>query len=189
MRLGNIRVAYSSAGVGDEFYLASPNRQFQGAPEDIKSNFPFSSGFTVPLRWGKVILVWKAYFTPSDMPGTKLPIFTLKTNSQQHYQYLWHRTEGFKLLNTDTRNGRLVSLQDRFNELLPSLKTQFFEGKAVETEVKAGLVVAVGNALAGVPPRRSVRAELPHTVPTSGAWRRSGRSDKDAGSGPWESID
>ena len=28
--------------------------------------------------------------------------------------------------------------------------------------------VAVGNALAGVPPRRSVRAELPHTAPTSG---------------------
>ena len=28
--------------------------------------------------------------------------------------------------------------------------------------------VAVGNALAGVPPLRSVRAELPHTAPTSG---------------------
>ena len=33
--------------------------------------------------------------------------------------------------------------------------------------------VAVGTALAGGPPRRSVRAELPHTALTSGAWRRS----------------
>jgi hypothetical protein len=35
--------------------------------------------------------------------------------------------------------------------------------------------VAVGTALAGGPPRRSVRAELPHTALTSGAWRRSDR--------------
>src|SRR4051812_27690419 len=51
------------------------------------------------------------------------------------------------------------------------------------------LEVAVGNALSGVPPRRSVRAELPHTAPTSGAWRRSVRSGTGAGPGPWESND
>src|SRR5262249_36253185 len=47
--------------------------------------------------------------------------------------------------------------------------------------------VAVGNALAGVPPRGSVRAELPHTALTSGAWRRSERSDRGARSEPGES--
>src|SRR5207253_7458959 len=42
--------------------------------------------------------------------------------------------------------------------------------------------VAVGNALAGVPPRGSVLAELPHTALTSGVWRKSVRPDTDAGS-------
>ena len=46
------------------------------------------------------------------------------------------------------------------------------------------IVVTVGNALAGVPPCRTVRAELPHTAPTSGAWRRSVRSDTAAGPEP-----
>ena len=45
---------------------------------------------------------------------------------------------------------------------------------------------AVGTALAGGPPHRSVRAELPHTAPTSGVWRRSVRWDRDAG--PWDSV-
>src|SRR5262249_18782919 len=35
--------------------------------------------------------------------------------------------------------------------------------------------VAVGTALAGGPPHRSVRAALPHTALTSGVWRRNGR--------------
>src|SRR5262249_43714047 len=48
------------------------------------------------------------------------------------------------------------------------------------------LPVSVGNALAGVPPRRSVRGGLPHTAPTSGAWRRNGRSDLGAGPEPGE---
>jgi hypothetical protein len=34
----------------------------------------------------------------------------------------------------------------------------------------------------GRPPRRSVRAELPHTALTSGDWRRTGSSDTGAGS-------
>src|SRR3954447_1724548 len=46
--------------------------------------------------------------------------------------------------------------------------------------------VAVGTALAGGPPRRSVRAELPHTALTSGVWRRSVRSDR--GAGPWDGV-
>ena len=36
-----------------------------------------------------------------------------------------------------------------------------------------GHLVAVGTALTGSPPHRSVRAELPHTAPTSGEWRKS----------------
>src|ERR1700736_1339307 len=32
--------------------------------------------------------------------------------------------------------------------------------------------VAVGTGVAPSPPRRSVRAELPHTAPASGSWRR-----------------
>ena len=31
------------------------------------------------------------------------------------------------------------------------------------------------------PPHRTVRAAFPHTAPTSGEWRRSGRSAKDGG--------
>ena len=50
-------------------------------------------------------------------------------------------------------------------------------------------LVAVGTALSGCPPHRSVRAELPHTALTLGVWRRSARSDTDAGSGDWESSD
>src|SRR6516162_6736740 len=46
------------------------------------------------------------------------------------------------------------------------------------------LVVAVGNALAGVPPHRSVRAELPHTALTSGVWRRNAR----LGTGAWSWV-
>jgi hypothetical protein len=46
--------------------------------------------------------------------------------------------------------------------------------------------VAVGNALAGVPPRRSVRAELPNTAPTSAAWRKTARSGQ--GAGPWDGV-
>src|SRR5579859_887267 len=43
--------------------------------------------------------------------------------------------------------------------------------------------VAVGTALAGGPPRRSQRAELPHWAPTLGAWRRSAPAGMDVRSG------
>ena len=39
------------------------------------------------------------------------------------------------------------------------------------------ITVAVGTPVARRPPHRSVRAELPHTAPTSDDWRRSARSD------------
>jgi hypothetical protein len=48
----------------------------------------------------------------------------------------------------------------------------------LKAATRFGDPVAVGNALGSVPPRRSVRAELPHTAPTLGAWRRNARSDK-----------
>ena len=48
---------------------------------------------------------------------------------------------------------------------------------------------AVGTRVAPGPPHRSVRAELPHTAPTSGAWRRSVRWDMDAVSWHWVSSD
>ena len=37
--------------------------------------------------------------------------------------------------------------------------------------------VAVGTPVAQRPPHRSVRAELPHTAPTLGEWRRSAHKD------------
>jgi ribosomal protein L37AE/L43A len=49
--------------------------------------------------------------------------------------------------------------------------------------------VAVGTALSGGPPHRSVRAALPHTALTEGVWRRSARWDKGAGSWAWGSAD
>src|SRR5664279_2420006 len=40
---------------------------------------------------------------------------------------------------------------------------------------RASSLIAVGTALAGGPPHRSQRAELPHWAPTSGSTRRVGR--------------
>ena len=53
----------------------------------------------------------------------------------------------------------------------------------VEGEKKQPAVhsVAVGTALSGGPPHRSVRAELPHTAPTSGVWRRNVHWGRGAG--------
>jgi hypothetical protein len=59
----------------------------------------------------------------------------------------------------------------------------------IEERADGKIQVTVGNALAGVPPCRTVRAELPHTAPTSGAWRRNGCSDARAGPGPGETSD
>ena len=49
------------------------------------------------------------------------------------------------------------------------------------------LRVAVGTALSGGPPHRSVLAALPHTALTSGGWRKSERLDKGAESWARES--
>src|SRR5436853_5575626 len=49
--------------------------------------------------------------------------------------------------------------------------------------------VAVGTSVTRRPPHRSVRAEFPHTAPTSDTWRRSARWDADVGSSHSESID
>src|SRR5881628_958278 len=49
--------------------------------------------------------------------------------------------------------------------------------------------VAVGTPVTRRPPHGSVRAGLLHTAPTSDIWRRSARSDTDAGSSHSESID
>ena len=38
-------------------------------------------------------------------------------------------------------------------------------------------MVAIGMPVARHPPHRSVRAELPHTAPTSGVWRETARLD------------
>lgn len=51
------------------------------------------------------------------------------------------------------------------------------------------MVVAVGTALSGGPPRRSVRAQLTHTALTEGEGRRSVRSSEGAGSLHVESSD
>ncbi len=57
-------------------------------------------------------------------------------------------------------------------------------GPALELRKKAvakgEAVVAVGTALAGGPPRRSQRAELPHWAPTMGGSRRSAARGTDA---------
>ena len=55
--------------------------------------------------------------------------------------------------------------------------------------LESGTFVAVGTTVTRRPPHRSVRAELLHTAPTSDTWRRSARSDADAGSWHLESID
>src|ERR1039458_8810891 len=47
---------------------------------------------------------------------------------------------------------------------------------------------AVGTAIAGRPPHRSVRAVLPHTAPTLDVSRQIARRDMDAGYGVEESI-
>ena len=50
------------------------------------------------------------------------------------------------------------------------------------------LPVAVGTAIAGRPPHRSVRAELPHTALTLDGWRQNERRDRDAGHGQGVTI-
>src|ERR1039458_9573580 len=57
------------------------------------------------------------------------------------------------------------------------------------TRLRQITIVAVGTPVARRPPHRSVRAGLLHTAPTSDIWRRSARSDADAGSSHLESID
>jgi hypothetical protein len=42
----------------------------------------------------------------------------------------------------------------------------------LKIKIKA-LIVAVGTAIAGGPPRRSQRAGLPHWAPVMGIWRRT----------------
>src|ERR1019366_10360447 len=49
-------------------------------------------------------------------------------------------------------------------------------------------LVAVGTTIADRPPHRSVRAELPHTAPTSDGWRQIACRDRDARFGAEESI-
>src|ERR1700733_11727039 len=49
------------------------------------------------------------------------------------------------------------------------------------SDESARAFVAVGTPVAQTPPHRSVRAELLHTAPTLDEWRRSARSDADAG--------
>ena len=46
--------------------------------------------------------------------------------------------------------------------------------------------IAVGMALSGHPPHRSVRAELPHTAPTLDEDEQTARWDRDAGFSVWE---
>ena len=68
-------------------------------------------------------------------------------------------------------------------------------GRRVDVVSEKGLYwllkkrVAVGTPVTRRPPHRSVRAELPHTAPTSGGWRGTASKDKDAGSGHGEASD
>ena len=46
-----------------------------------------------------------------------------------------------------------------------------------DIDAREQIRVAVGTAIAGRPPRRSVRAELPHTALASDEWRQDGREE------------
>src|SRR5690625_1077346 len=52
----------------------------------------------------------------------------------------------------------------------------------------AAAKVAVGTPVAGCPPLRSVREELPHTAPASSVWRQSEHSDMGGRRGVGEAI-
>ena len=52
------------------------------------------------------------------------------------------------------------------------------QGQGGNEEHEQDCAVAVGTALTSSPPHRSVRAELPHTAPTSDVWRKIEHSDK-----------
>ena len=49
-------------------------------------------------------------------------------------------------------------------------------------------IIAVGMPVTRHPPRRSVRADFPHTAPTLGVWRQIAYQDTDARYMAWESI-
>src|SRR5262249_19253549 len=81
----------------------------------------------------------------------------------------------------------IACFSDGSGEYRLQLRPQSGQGGVKSIALGGG--VTAGNALAGVPPCRTVRAELPHTAPTSGAWRRNGRSDARAGPEPGETSD
>jgi hypothetical protein len=161
MGLGRVRVAYSLAGLCDEVYVANPYRNPGSIPAEIRERFRFLVSFTMPVRWGRIGLVWKAEFLATN--GARLPIFSLKTVSPQYYHYSWHRDYGFQLADSDLAGAQFLSLQARFNALVPHFGQQLLQGAALETDpegAKAGAAAVLAMvAQARTSKQQVVRAE------------------------------
>ncbi len=84
-----------------------------------------------------------------------------------------------------TRDGHCTYLPDTdwiINDTYPDAERNQSPSRSplafcIRTRVKT---IAVGTVIADRPPHRSVRAELPHTAPTSDVDLQTARSDKDA---------
>ena len=78
-------------------------------------------------------------------------------------------------------NGHYVVYGTRGEAALVSIKTMWSHSGFSTTNMPHNpnelFEVAVGTPVAQRPPHRSVRAELPHTAPTLGEWRRSAHKD------------
>jgi hypothetical protein len=142
--LGKIRVGYAEAGVGDEVVINrdkvvySQSKQFSpGAamPKEIADNFPFTKGFTVNVRFGRVFMVVKATFTPSQQAAEPLLIFSRKMTFPAYYKFMWaNKGVDFRLDDADRQSVVSRSLPDAFQFSLPTLKKQLVDGKGVETD-------------------------------------------------------
>ena len=84
----------------------------------------------------------------------------LRTGTRHHKRQTSHSRMLYEPFYFSCPNNDLLSGRREFHQSFATLR--------YETGSAVGLSVAVGTVVTHCPPHRSVRAELPHTAPTSG---------------------
>jgi hypothetical protein len=98
--------------------------------------------------------------------------FSGRANQQNAVRF--DGVEGSSIIDSSPGNlNRESSAGFRLQASLENVQEFRVESSNYPAEFGTGTAVAVGTAIADRPPHRSVRAELPHTAPTSDIWRRN----------------